>query len=197
MLCESPPRWLDGVAEMASILCLIPGRVVPAVLLVLPVLATMLAVPASFRAFAFVRALPTSVLAMAPGHRRYGLWWPFIAAVIGLALLGIGAFAIESETVERAVSSVGAAVLAVAHVGNWRVRSHASSLRSRNRHARHSGRGGRPHFRFGADRLPRQRQDDRPRLSRALAGHGAPVVVYGVQHVFHPPDEHVAADLPA
>lgn len=126
---DRPPRWLDGVAVTASVLCLIHCLVLPAILVALPVLATMLAVPESFHAVAFALALPTSVLAMTLGHRRHGLRWPLVAAAIGLTQLGIGAFAVDSETVERAVSSVGAVLLAVAHVGNWRALSHRAPAR--------------------------------------------------------------------
>ncbi len=126
---DRPSRWLDGAAVTASVLCLIHCLVLPAILVALPVLATMLAVPESFHALAFALALPTSVLAMTLGHRRHGLPWPLVAAGIGLTLLGIGAFAIDSETVERAISSMGAVLLAVAHVGNWRALSHRAPAR--------------------------------------------------------------------
>ncbi|MFW1406273.1 MerC domain-containing protein, partial [Vibrio parahaemolyticus] len=62
----------------ASVLCLIHCLVLPAILVALPVLATMLAVPESFHAVAFALALPTSVLAMTLGHRRHGLRWPLV-----------------------------------------------------------------------------------------------------------------------
>ena len=129
IMAGRPPRWLDGVAVTASVLCLIHCLVLPAILVALPVLATMLAVPESFHAIAFVIALPTSALAVTLGHRRHGLRWPLVAATFGLTLLGIGAFAIDSETAERAVSSVGAVLLAVAHVGNWRALSHRTPAR--------------------------------------------------------------------
>ncbi len=126
---DRSPRWLDGGAVTASVLCLVHCLVLPAILVALPVLATMLAVPESFHALTFVLALPTSALAMTLGHRRHGLRWPLVDAGIGLTLLGIGAFAIDSEAVERAISSVGAVLLAVAHVGNWRALSHRTPAR--------------------------------------------------------------------
>lgn len=64
-------RWLDGFAVTASVLCLIHCLVLPALLVALPVLATMLAVPERFHAVAFALALPTSVLAIASGYRRH------------------------------------------------------------------------------------------------------------------------------
>ena len=122
-------RWLDGFAVTASILCLIHCLILPALLLALPVLATMLAVPESFHAIAFALALPTSALAIASGYRRHRRRWPVVVAGAGLTLLGVGAFAIEMEGVERAVSSAGAVLLAVAHVGNGRALSHGTGAR--------------------------------------------------------------------
>ncbi|MDJ0276471.1 MerC domain-containing protein [Sphingomonas sp. 2R-10] len=46
--------------------------------------------------------------------------WPMVVAATGLVLLGTGAFAVDAEAVERMVSTIGAILLAVAHVGNWR-----------------------------------------------------------------------------
>lgn len=122
-------RWLDGFAVTASVLCLIHCLVLPAMLVALPVLATMLAVPESFHAIAFAVALPTSVLAIASGYRRHGRRWPSVVAGIGLTLLGVGAFAIDVEVTERVVSTAGAVLLAVAHVGNWRALSHRTGTR--------------------------------------------------------------------
>lgn len=122
-------RWLDGFAVTASVLCLIHCLVLPAILVALPVLATMLAVPESFHAIAFALALPTSALAIASGYRRHGRRWPFVVAGIGLTLLGTGAFAIDVEVAERVFSTAGAVLLAVAHVGNWRALSHRTATR--------------------------------------------------------------------
>ncbi|WP_298089808.1 MerC domain-containing protein [uncultured Sphingomonas sp.] len=129
MTSDRRQRWLDGFAVTASVLCLIHCLVLPAILVALPVLATMLAVPETFHAIAFALALPTSVLAIASGYRRHRRRWPFILAGAGLTLLGIGAFAIDTETAERAVSTTGAVLLAVAHVGNWRALSHRTGTR--------------------------------------------------------------------
>lgn len=115
-------RLLDGFAVTASMLCLIHCLLLPILLIALPVLATMLVVPEAFHTIAFAIALLTSLLAMASGHARHHRFGPVILAAAGLMLLGIGAFAIDSETAERIVTSVGAVTLAVAHVLNWRTR---------------------------------------------------------------------------
>lgn len=129
MTGDRQQRWLDGFAVTASVLCLIHCLVLPAILVVLPVLATMLAVPESFHAIAFALALPTSALSITSGYRCHGRRWPSVVAGIGLKLLGIGAFAIDTEVMERVVSTTGAVLLAVAHVGNWRALSHEASAR--------------------------------------------------------------------
>ncbi|WP_082467521.1 MULTISPECIES: MerC domain-containing protein [unclassified Sphingomonas] len=122
-LPELPPRrqrLLDGFAVTASLLCLIHCLALPLLFVALPVLATMLVVPEAFHAIAFTFAVPTSMLAMASGHARHGRHGPALLAGAGLALLGLGAFAVEAEVAERIVSSIGAVILATAHALNWR-----------------------------------------------------------------------------
>ncbi len=122
-LPPAPPRrqrLLDGFAVTASMLCLIHCLVLPILLIALPVLATMLIVPEEFHTIAFAIAMPTSVLAMASGHARHLRVGPAMLAGAGLILLGAGAFAVDSETVERIATSIGAVTLAVAHILNWR-----------------------------------------------------------------------------
>jgi len=124
-LPRSPSRrqkLLDGFAVTASLLCLVHCLLLPVLLIALPVLATMLALPEAFHAAAFAVAVPTSILAMTSGRYRHQRQWPAILAGMGLALLGIGAFAIDSELSERVVTSIGAVTLAVAHILNWRAR---------------------------------------------------------------------------
>lgn len=116
-------RLLDGFAVTASLLCLVHCLLLPMLLIALPVLATMMVVPEAFHAVAFAVALPTSILAMASGRARHGRHRPAMLAAAGLVLLGLGAFAIEAETVERIVTSIGAVTLAVAHALNWRALS--------------------------------------------------------------------------
>lgn len=113
-------RLLDGFAVTASLLCLIHCLMLPLLLIAVPVLATMLTIPESFHAVAFAIAVPTSLLALAAGHARHRRRMPALLTVVALALLGIGAFAIERETAERIVTSLGAVLLAVAHLLNWR-----------------------------------------------------------------------------
>ena len=62
------------------------------------------------------------------GVVRHGRRAPVLVAALGLTLLGIGAFAIDSELAERAVTSIGAVTLAIAHVANWRTRPRCSEV---------------------------------------------------------------------
>lgn len=116
-------RFLDGFAVTASLLCLAHCLLLPMLLIALPVLATMLIVPEAFHVVAFAVALPTSILAMVSGRARHGRHRPALLATAGLLLLGLGAFAIEGEDMERIVTSIGAVTLAVAHALNWRALS--------------------------------------------------------------------------
>ncbi|WP_294319409.1 MerC domain-containing protein [uncultured Sphingomonas sp.] len=120
-------RLLDGFAVTASLLCLVHCLLLPMLLIALPVLATVLIVPEAFHAVAFAVALPTSFLAMASGRARHGRHQPAMLATVGLILLGLGAFAIEGEALERIVTSIGAVTLAIAHLLNWRALSARSA----------------------------------------------------------------------
>ncbi len=117
-------RLLDGFAVAASLLCLIHCLLLPLLLIAIPLLATMLAVPEAFHAVAFAIAVPTSLLALGGGYRRHRRWRPAKMAIVALTLLGIGAFAVEGVITERIVTSAGAILLAVAHLLNWRYVSH-------------------------------------------------------------------------
>ncbi len=117
-------RLLDGFAVAASLLCLIHCLLLPLLLIAIPLLATMLAVPEAFHAVAFAVAVPTSLLALGGGYRRHRSRGPATMAIVALTLLSIGAFAIKGEIVERIVTSVGAILLAAAHLLNWRSAAH-------------------------------------------------------------------------
>lgn len=121
-------RLLDGFAVTASLLCLIHCLLLPLLLIAIPVLATMLVVPEAFHAVAFAIAVPTSLLALGAGYARHGRPVPAMLAVVALGLLGIGAFAIDSEIAERIVTSCGAVLLAAAHLLNWRGAAHRPVL---------------------------------------------------------------------
>lgn len=107
MTGDTPPRRLDGVAVTASVLRLIQCPVLLAILM----------------------ALPAGVLAMMHGYRRHGLRWPLVATEIGRTPLGTGAFAIDPATMACAITSLGAVLPAVSHVGNWRALSHRAPAR--------------------------------------------------------------------
>lgn len=120
-------RWVrlaDGAAMVASALCLVHCLVLPALLLALPLLAAVVTIPETFHPIAFLVALPFSAFALRSGHWRHRRRAPGFLALVGLTLLGVAAFAIEHEAVERAMSSLGAILLATGHVANWRAMTH-------------------------------------------------------------------------
>lgn len=120
-------RWVrlaDSAAMVASALCLVHCLVLPTLLLALPLLAAVVTIPETFHPIAFLVALPFSAFALLSGHRRHRRRWPGLMALVGLTLLGFAAFVIEGEAVERAMRSLGAILLAIGHVANWRAMTH-------------------------------------------------------------------------
>jgi hypothetical protein len=125
-LLSSPrqQRLLDGLAVSASTLCLIHCLVLPVALVAIPTLAAFLAVPEAFHLWVFLFAVPTSLLAMVAGHGRHGRTRPFAQAVVGLALIGLGALAVPEGWAETGLTVAGSLLLAWAHAANWRLVQH-------------------------------------------------------------------------
>ncbi|PCD01937.1 MerC mercury resistance protein [Sphingomonas spermidinifaciens] len=124
-----PRRLLDDLAIGASTLCLIHCLVLPALLVALPALTTVLALPRALHPIAFAFALPTSAAALAIGWRRHQRWRPAALAVVGLAAIGLGALAPLGEAIETLVTVPGSLLLAAAHVLNARAVRHARPFR--------------------------------------------------------------------
>lgn len=114
----------DGAAIAASGLCLIHCLLLPALIVLLPTLGAVLALPESLHRWALLFAVPTSALALALGWRRHGQLGPGALAVLALLVMVAGAFFAPSETVEIALTVPGALALAIGHALNWRALRH-------------------------------------------------------------------------
>lgn len=125
MLVAPHQRMFDGLAIGASTLCLVHCLVLPALILLLPALATILAVPEEFHLWALALAVPTSLFALASGHRRHGRRQPALAALPGLLLLALGALAAPDEATETWLTVAGSILLATGHAINWRATRHS------------------------------------------------------------------------
>jgi len=117
-------RPLDGLAMGASGVCLVHCLLQPALFVGLPALAAVMAFPAAFHDWAFAIALPTSLLALAAGHRAHRRRKPAALALSGLALLALGVFAAPSTAIETGLTVPGSLLLALGHALNWRATRH-------------------------------------------------------------------------
>lgn len=118
-------RLFDSLAIGASAVCLVHCLLVPALIVLLPALGAWLAFPESFHVLALAFAVPASAFALVGGYRRHRRLRPVGLALVGLALLALGAFAAPSETAETALTVPGAIALAIGHAFNWRLARHA------------------------------------------------------------------------
>lgn len=119
-------RLFDGVAIGASILCLAHCLLLPVLFVMLPAMATVIAVPETFHVAALVLAVPTSALALIGGYRRHRWARPAMVAIPGIILLAAGALLAPSESAETLLSVAGALLLVLGHVLNWRALHHAA-----------------------------------------------------------------------
>lgn len=117
--------WLDAAAIGASAACLVHCLALPLLFAALPAASYLLQLPESFHLGAFLFAIPASALAMSAGYRRHGAMLPGGFGAVGLILIGAGALGGFELMLETGVTVVGSVLLAVGHVGNWRLRARA------------------------------------------------------------------------
>lgn len=121
----------DRLAIGASTLCLIHCLALPALFVAVPTLSVFLIIPDGFHALAFAFAVPTSVAALAMGHRRHGRHRPALVALAGLAAIGIGALVPLPEAAETAITVAGSLLLAAGHALNARAMRHRQGIAAR------------------------------------------------------------------
>jgi len=123
------PRFADLTGIVLSFTCLIHCLALPLLILLAPALSRWIALPEGMHAVILLLALPAAVIAMRDGWRRHRRLTPAMLAVAGLGLLALGLSAhegwiaaVDPETADRLLTSVGALALAAAHLVNWRWR---------------------------------------------------------------------------
>lgn len=115
-------KALDASAVGLSALCLVHCLALPALALLLPVLGLWAQAEWVHVAFVLVAA-PVAALAFVDLSTRRPRSWPLaIAALLGLTLMIAGALEIPAAVDERALTLLGGALLAGAHLANWRRR---------------------------------------------------------------------------
>ncbi len=124
-------RFTNSVADRAAIgvsmLCLIHCLLLPVAIALLPAAAGWLDVPERFHLLAIAVAVPISGIAIVAGYRRHGFAVPGLMALIGLALIALGAVAGFRSVVETIVTVLGGLILAFGHLYNWKAASATSA----------------------------------------------------------------------
>jgi hypothetical protein len=120
------PRFADLMGIGLSLTCLIHCLALPLLILIAPALSRWIALPEWVHAAILLLALPAAMIAMRGGWRRHGRLTPGVLAVVGLGLLALGLAAHEGwiavadrAVADRMLTSLGALMLATAHVINW------------------------------------------------------------------------------
>lgn len=119
---------LDRLAIALSAVCLVHCLALPLAVTLLPVLGANLLSHATFHQLMLLVVLPSSIAAFFMGCRKHGQGSVAALGGVGLALLVVAALAVESTWgahAERWVTLLGAAVLSLAHLQNFRHCRHA------------------------------------------------------------------------
>ncbi len=95
----------------------------PLAIALFPAMGELIGLPEELHLLLFFAAIPISALAIVAGYRRHGAVLPGVVAMIGLALIGVGATAGFAALIEPSVTVIGSVLLAAAHLRNWRLRS--------------------------------------------------------------------------
>ncbi len=113
----------DKFAIGLSILCTIHCLVLPLLLVALPSLASLQLQNEAFHTWMLVAVIPISIFALTMGckkHKRYRLLlWGFSGLILMFAAVFLG-HEIVNETAEKILTLVGAILVVIAHMGNFR-----------------------------------------------------------------------------
>ncbi|RIV85516.1 MerC domain-containing protein [Aurantiacibacter xanthus] len=122
-----PAHWFDGVAISLSAVCVVHCLALPLIIALLPALSQWLHLPEAIHAWLLACAIPVSMLVLGKSaHRHRAARGTLLLGIAGLALMG-GALMAPTETLETVITVSGAALLASAHVQNWRRRARCAA----------------------------------------------------------------------
>lgn len=118
---------LDGAAIAVSTVCLVHCLALPVLLALLPAWSQWLNLPETVHLWLLLIALPLSSLVLWRARNqsprgRQSLW----LGLAGLTGMTAGVL-VEGQALETIITSIGAAVLACAHILNWRRRARCRS----------------------------------------------------------------------
>jgi len=112
----------DQAAIGLSLLCAIHCLALPVATTALPSVVALGFADESFHVWLVVVVIPLSAFALTMGCRKHGQSRVLFIGVLGLLLLCLGPILghnVLSETVERALTLIGAALVAAGHVRNF------------------------------------------------------------------------------
>lgn len=124
-----PPQYanrFETSALLLSGLCVVHCLGLPLLLAAIPVLANVLALPEAVHFYIVLLALPLSLSVLAYGTCQHKSFIPLAAGAAGLLSMTIALTAIHHSD-EIILSSVGAIVVAFAHINNWKRRSRCAA----------------------------------------------------------------------
>lgn len=113
----------DRIGIFLSGLCLVHCLLLPGVISFLPLVATSFLVSEEFHLWILLLVIPTTVLALWPSFRRHGDRMPALIATGGVLILVMAAMTHENHSplMDQVLTSIGALVVAVAHIQNVRL----------------------------------------------------------------------------
>lgn len=115
---------LDKIAVALSGICLVHCLALPVLIMLFPLLGATLIDHETFHQLILVVVLPTSVIALGMGYRRHRSNRVAVLGALGAGALIAAAFALHAlhaEHLERWVTVAGGVLLAIAHIGNFRL----------------------------------------------------------------------------
>ena len=125
MSARAKSLWLDRAAIGFSAVCVVHCLALPLLLILIPTLATLPIADERFHLLLVFLVLPTSVLALFIGYRRHQdravLYWG-ITGVTLLVLTAMLGHDLLGDTGERLLTVLGAVLVAVGHIRNFRLR---------------------------------------------------------------------------
>ena len=110
----------DGLAIAVSLICVVHCLLLPMLLLLLPALAAVFAIPEAFHSWAIAFAVPIGAIALLVGYRRHHSVAPTLVVLPGLALLIVALLVARAAWIETTLTVVGALVLSIGHMLNLR-----------------------------------------------------------------------------
>jgi len=122
---------LDGAGLVISLVCLLHCLALPVLIAFVPAAGLWLAPldDHEVHIWLLVVAAPVSLAALTLGGRRHRLRRWLALGCLGLTGMLLGVLPIAGGDFERVVTTVGVALLGIAHLGNWtrlhRLRAHA------------------------------------------------------------------------